>query len=382
MPSASVSETIKHLLLVLLLVCPIFGCRLCVDAPTTCITDLGSVLPPVYWINLEPSCHRHLRMGLTLQAHNFTNVRVVGVEGDYFALTPLSTGPRAPLRFDGPLQRGGANVSVWTSSGIINRKDAKRLTKGEVGCVLSHLRAFRQAFVDGHDMALVMEDDVTMELVPQWNGQGMAEVVRQVAAQSHGEWDLVQLTAMLFQKWPRKLFRAYFVNGTLAVRRLDDRVYGTQAYVVHRRGMARLLDRLWPRQDWRQAWPDRLDLRRIPNARADSLLYTLTRSYVATRSLFLYHVSHSAIATSTSIGQADNAKWIRSMYPDGSGPRGRTGPLGEERRRVCLAVPPQCQPVAAALHLKAPEGILTSPTCDAASTYQWECDDRKPPRPP
>ena len=48
----------------------------------------------MYWINLDASCQGRLRMGLTLQAHNFTHVRVVGVKGDSFALTPVAAGPR------------------------------------------------------------------------------------------------------------------------------------------------------------------------------------------------------------------------------------------------------------------------------------------------
>lgn len=40
---------------------------------------------------------------------------------------------------------------------------------GELGCVLSHLTAIRRAYLDGNDMAMVVEDDITpllMQVTP------------------------------------------------------------------------------------------------------------------------------------------------------------------------------------------------------------------------
>ena len=38
----------------------------------------------------------------------------------------------------------------------------KSLLAGEIGCAMSHLRVYEKILSDGHDYALVLEDDVTL----------------------------------------------------------------------------------------------------------------------------------------------------------------------------------------------------------------------------
>merc|ERR1719359_2348467 len=39
---------------------------------------------------------------------------------------------------------------------------------GEYGCTFSHLRAIHQAFIDGEQTALIVEDDIRFEDMPLW----------------------------------------------------------------------------------------------------------------------------------------------------------------------------------------------------------------------
>ena len=60
---------------------------------------------------------------------------------------------------------------VWEKGSYIQQMKTPQLHwHGALGTTISHLKAALQMYNDGHDYALILEDDVSPELVPLWHG--------------------------------------------------------------------------------------------------------------------------------------------------------------------------------------------------------------------
>jgi len=104
-----------------------------------------------------------------------------------------------------------------------------------LGCILSHLKAIRQAWIANMSVALIFEDDA-VPMYPSWR-TSLEEFVLTIP----DDWQAVQLqwTVGLNQssgKWNHTNQSRPWVEG---------RGWGTAAYMIHRRGMERLMHELW-----------------------------------------------------------------------------------------------------------------------------------------
>jgi len=131
----------------------------------------------------------------------------------------------------------------WAASGEtgVERFSGEYLER--LGKTLSHLDAIYRARDEGARAALVMEDDASPELLPTWTS-GLDAYVERLPE----DWTVVQLSAYgderaiskLFFDWQSARLRApgrYLSTLPKGLRRLS----GTQAYLISRRGMDRLV---------------------------------------------------------------------------------------------------------------------------------------------
>jgi hypothetical protein len=91
---------------------------------------------PIYWINLDRSEDRKKFMEKQFKQYNIkNNVRIEAIDGN-----TLNENVNYPYNYH-------------HSSGLI------KLTKCEIACTMSHIKAIKQAYLDDIDFALIMEDD-------------------------------------------------------------------------------------------------------------------------------------------------------------------------------------------------------------------------------
>lgn len=100
---------------------------------------------PVYYINMDNSAARRERIELDF--------------GDIWDL-------RRSQAVDGMdtsviLQLMGKENYDQIAPFVSDSRNPGTLNGGELGCVLSHLTAIRRTYLDGHDMAMIIEDDIT-----------------------------------------------------------------------------------------------------------------------------------------------------------------------------------------------------------------------------
>jgi glycosyl transferase family 25 len=109
------------------------------------------------------------------------------------------------------------------------RRYGRPLTKGEVGCYLSHREVWKR-LINSTDAAwCVMEDDIALR-------DGFADVVRELAA-NREHWDVVRLMGL---NWNTRIPFADLPSGAKLMW-MDRQPVGTQCYVLTREAAARLL---------------------------------------------------------------------------------------------------------------------------------------------
>jgi len=102
-----------------------------------------------------------------------------------------------------------------------------KVQRGVLGCAFSHLRAIRAAYKSNETVAIIMEDDTTPYLFPWWR-MSIEEYVASLPA----GWQASQLQFFGLGKIAEPFTTAFVKNM----------FYSTGTYVIHRRGMRRVLE--------------------------------------------------------------------------------------------------------------------------------------------
>lgn len=136
-----------------------------------------------------------------------------------------------------PAVDGNASANEFTRTGKQLTSLLKRNTMSEMGCTLSHVLAIRRAedycTATGCEMAVVMEDDVSAELLPHWTVS-----ITELAASLPENWAVVQLQLVAQKREWMGLMSAWRVDRSRLTIPHDRRShFGTGAYLMHVRGM-------------------------------------------------------------------------------------------------------------------------------------------------
>ena len=136
-------------------------------------------LPPIYYINLEANPDRRAHMEGVLQdlptsaVHRVNAVTLDDIEhgvksGHYKLGDGLSVlKPNSTL----------AAPHIWGAYKV-----------SEFACTASHVRAIKQAYKDGQQLALIIEDDVSFEHFSHWDA-----TMQDLAVSAPTDWEVLQL---------------------------------------------------------------------------------------------------------------------------------------------------------------------------------------------
>ena len=298
------------------------------DAPHEKVQK-GHTLPSTYYINLdiEPDMMERLEgngtKGSWSGVGKLTRVPAVNKDEVFACMKhgTCSRGPKARM----------LGLDYMNTEGLLYWKlhELDVFSPGEYGCTFSHLRAIHQAFVDGEQTALIVEDDIRFEDMPLW-----PETLQDIVAAAPPDWDILQLWTnnptfyQYFQRgreegipptakegvdttgpvcqeegglggsgthYNRPAFVPWYddvyVDWSAGRQVGDAPAYGglwsTMAYLINRKGMAKVINKL-------NVGPDRLGNLTLP-VLADHILFTVAKTYTYTRPLFRAYPRESTI---------------------------------------------------------------------------------------
>jgi GR25 family glycosyltransferase involved in LPS biosynthesis len=193
----------------------------------------------IYWINLDRSIDRRVEMETLLDNPSFNgipNIRISAVDG-------------VKDKYD--------MLCKYANTG------QKSVSDTEYACLLSHLETIREFSNSVYDIALILEDDVTLDFQKYWS-----KTVRVIMDSAPRDWEIIQLCYILNH------------NYEIPVTDFDHSHYSTAAYLIKRDSAARLMDEIYTNHKYHVE----------PNIvhNADIYLYKKLKTYTYKYPMFIY----------------------------------------------------------------------------------------------
>lgn len=168
---------------------------------------INKINVPVYYINLDRSHQRKKFMEDQFDRYNITNYkRITGVDGKQLKNT----------------FKDNINGTTFTNN-------YPELTKNEVGCLLSHLKAIKTAYDNNLDQVLILEDDCYLDLMFFWEDK-LTSLLNKL---NKPDWEIFQLYTGNCIDFNSK-------KCTLQTGKKD--CWGCVAYLINRKGMEKIIN--------------------------------------------------------------------------------------------------------------------------------------------
>lgn len=202
---------------------------------------------PKYFINLDSSTIRH----------------------DYIKQEFLKHGLEIPKRIAAINGHLLSDLKKGRIDDISYRVDTNETYTGtELACTLSHLVAILQAMNDGHDLAIIFEDDVSLELMNYWEIN--LETLLDHAYKENKNWEIIHLSAM-------QLVNSIHLPFEF-LKKIQHYIACTTAYLINKRGMDTILSKFMPKNK-------HFHIRYVPIS--DDLLYRHAKTLIPNRIYFI-----------------------------------------------------------------------------------------------
>ena len=153
-----------------------------------------------------------------------------------------------------------------TEDGTFFSNNDSSLLPGELGCTLSHLKAIRKAYDLNYDKVLILEDDVSFELIPLWENP-----LENIINNAPEDWEFLSIYKSCNKKSPED----YFLYR-------KHKCWGALAYVINRKGMEKIVNNYFKNN----VWVLNKKTQKCRNV-ADEIIPFLLNSYCYKRSLFI-----------------------------------------------------------------------------------------------
>lgn len=193
----------------------------------------------IYWINLDRSIDRRQRMEQMFQDPVFKGKKIVRISA-----------------VDGK----ATNIDQVLNANFEGMQPDK-FTKVEYACTLSHLNAIKQFSESNNEVALIMEDDMTLEYKPYWK-----RTTKQIMDNAPYDWETIQLCYIILNNVPRKIYT-----------RNTGNLFSTGAYIINKKGAKQLIHK-----------NKKNILKNTIGHSADIYLYLNTNTYVYKYPMFIY----------------------------------------------------------------------------------------------
>ena len=182
--------------------------------PQNYVIENNKLNIPVYYLNLSRSPERNKYMIEQFNKFNINNYhRVEAIDGKNIKRNMKDFNTNHIYEVDGTI--------IW------NNYTHDNLKQSEIACTLSHLKAIRDAYNNDENIALIVEDDTSFELLPLWK-KNIYEYMKEFP----NDWQCVTLfnqACYIEKKLPE------YVN-------IKDKICsGSVAYVINREGMKNIL---------------------------------------------------------------------------------------------------------------------------------------------
>jgi len=207
---------------------------------------------PVYYINMDKDVERNKWMISQLSKNVSTFYRVPGVNGKLIKNKMMDSIP-------------------YNNIFIRFKNDFSELILPEIGCTLSHLFAIKTAFENGENVAIIMEDDIYIDIT-----NILYTKIEELVQNGPKDWEIIQLVhiySYILNKPVKKLDKY-----TYHLHKKGKYEYSACAYVINRKGMETILKKVGSNPFYLQKTLSHYGV-------ADSLIYDSVSTFIINPSI-------------------------------------------------------------------------------------------------
>jgi GR25 family glycosyltransferase involved in LPS biosynthesis len=252
---------------------------------------------PVFYINMDKSSDRRKRMERNfgklwnlrrfpgVDGRNETLVKSLVAPEDYEAILPYLVEQRTMVT----MKKNGTNKEEEEEAKDGGKRINQVLTS-ELGASLAHLTAIRQAYLEGHKVVMIAEDDLSPLLTPCWTSS-----IRDLVKDAEGtDWDLIQLGWLVVKN--ASIYHAVEWGPNKRLIKQQNQ-YGAASYLISRRGMEAIMDLFFTDKTSTGLAKVFTEPDTWGNIVVETYLGKLTNLYVAMPSLFIVETFDTTIGS-------------------------------------------------------------------------------------
>ena len=196
-----------------------------------------AVFPPIYWINLDKTSDRRRAMQASFQSLGISNTHRVSATNIQKTTALWQSGH---LVFHPQVQLHHATqepeVPIW-------KKHSENIYHfSEAASLQSHLNAIKQAYRDGHDLALILEDDAMLSATFR------DSLMDYVSSHAPKDWKVLQFAT----NNPGLILHGALLHEAFVS--WQPYHWSARAYLINRAGMQTLMDRSHSLKAGRDVW--------------------------------------------------------------------------------------------------------------------------------
>jgi len=164
----------------------------------------------IYWINLERSIERRENMLNLLKKINIKNQRINAFDGKTLS-----------------------DINIY---GRFKNYNIESHTKIEFACLLSHLETIRKFSESNNNVALIFEDDISLDYVKYWN-KSICEIIKNAPS----DWEIIMLNYVSLKELKNdytfndnghiSCLQAYLINNNSAKKFINS-IYKQNKYIL------------------------------------------------------------------------------------------------------------------------------------------------------
>ena len=166
------------------------------------INDYLNCIDIIYWINLDRSEIRRTNMTKLLSTINIPSHRIIATDGKNIS--------------DNDLYKNFSHIQKYRS-------------KIEYACLLSHLNSIKIFTESSNNIALILEDDISLEYLQYWNKN-----ICQIINEAPPDWEIIMLNYVS----KTVLVETYTLNQS-------DLINCCQSYLINKKGAKKIIDSIY-----------------------------------------------------------------------------------------------------------------------------------------
>ena len=208
----------------------------------------------IYWVNLDRSTERRSSMNEVLKDEVFDDMKKHRVKA-FDGLDP---------KFENYLQKNVENINL------------DKMSLKSYACLLSHIKAIQEFVKSGDDIAIIFEDDLSMEFKKYWKTD-----LETCICNAPKDWEILQLYYFLpeFTHLEKKLYTKW------------NNMFSCLSYIINKKGAKRFLKNLIKNNKIT------LDLYSVTRHEADRYIYPKLKTYVYKYPFFTHVAKDSTLHT-------------------------------------------------------------------------------------